>query len=137
MVQGPCPQEVPHAIAHELRNEIKRSKQVVRKMRKYRWSVKREKGSEKGEAQRREWIQKEEQAERIQKEQRNRVLCDSHESKAKELGKCGGKAMNCDRKRWSTGGTSVTSQALMPAQAPMRTLCSGLDIWGLDVFFLL
>jgi len=120
-----------------LRNEIKRSKQALRNRRKYLWRVKREKGSEKGEAHRREWIQKEEQAERIQKEQRHSVLCGSHESKAKELGKGGGKAMNSDRKGWSTGGTSVTSQTLMPAQAPMGTLCSGLYLWWLDVFFLL
>jgi hypothetical protein len=37
---------------HELRNEIKQSKQTVRKMRKYLSSVKREKGSEKGKVER-------------------------------------------------------------------------------------
>jgi hypothetical protein len=45
--------------------------------------------------------------------------------------------MNSDGKRWSTGGTSVTCQTLPPAQAPMRTLCSGLDLRWLDVFLLL
>jgi len=101
--------ELTEILAHELRNEIKQSKQTVRNMRKYLSSVKREKGSEKGKGERREWMQKEEQAEQVQKEQISRVLCGSHESKAKELGKCGRKAMKSDRKRWSTGGTSVTS----------------------------
>ncbi len=85
----------------------------------------------------REWMQKEEQAKQVQKEQTSRVLCGSHESKAKELGKCGRKAMKSDRKRWSTGGTSVTSETLIPAQTPMCTLCSGLYIGWLEVFFLL
>lgn len=85
----------------------------------------------------REWMQKEEQAKQVQKEQTSRVLCGSHESKAKELGKGGRKAMKSDRKRWSTGGTSVTSETLIPAQTPMCTLCSGLYIGWLEVFFLL
>ncbi len=89
------------------------------------------------QTQRREGIPQEEQAEPGQKEQTSSVLGGSHHSKAKELGKGGGKAMNSDRKRWSTGGTGVTSQTLLPAQAPMRTLCSGLYLGWLAVFFLL
>lgn len=85
----------------------------------------------------REWMQKEEQAKQVQKEQTSRVLCGSHESKAKELGKGGRKAMKRDCKRWSAGGTSVTSETLIPTQAPMRTLCSGLSLWRFEVFFLL
>ena len=73
-------------------------------------------------------MQKEEQAEQVQKKQTSRVLCSSHESKAKELGKCGRKAMNSDRKRGSTGGTSVPRETLIPRETPMCTLCSGLDI---------
>ena len=75
--------------------------------------------------------------ERIQKEQTESVLCSSHESKAKELGKGGGKAMKSDGKRWGTGGTSVTRETLIPRETPMRTLGSGLSIWRFDVFFLL
>jgi len=74
-------------------------------------------------------MEKEEQAESIQKEETNRVLGSRNESKAKELGKGGGKAVKRDGKRWSASGTSVTSKALLPVQTPMRTLCSGVSVW--------
>jgi hypothetical protein len=61
-------------------------------------------------------------SEPIQQEQTDRVLCSSHERKAKDLGKGGRKAMKSDCQRWSTGGTSITCETLIPAQAPMRTL---------------
>jgi len=45
--------------------------------------------------------------------------------------------MKRDRKRWSTRGTSVPRETFIPAQAPMRTLRSGLSLWRFEVFFLL
>jgi hypothetical protein len=73
----------------------------------------------------------------MQKEQSGSVLCSSYESKAKELGKGGRKAMKSDGKRWSAGGTSETRETLIPTQVPMRTLCSGVSLWRFAVFFLL
>jgi hypothetical protein len=75
--------------------------------------------------------------ERIQKEQLESVLRGSHESKAKEQGKCGRKAMKSDCKQRGIGETSVTSKTLIPVQTPMRTLCSGLYVWRFAVLFLL
>jgi hypothetical protein len=73
----------------------------------------------------------------LQKEQTGSLLRSSHESKAKELGKGGRKAMKSDGKRWDTGWTSVTSETLIPRETPMCTLGSGLSLWRFAVFFLL
>ncbi len=154
--------------AHELRNEIKRSKQVRREPRKTSQASQRKKeakkvkrregsGEKKRSKLRRNGIRactipglstRQKEApncpsqlntggyERLQKEQTDTVLCSSHESKAKALSKCGGKAMKSDRKWWSTRGTSVTRETLMPTQAPMRTLGSGLSLWQFAIFVL-
>ncbi len=80
---------------------------------------------------------KADEQERLQKEQTGRMLRSSHECKAKELGKGGGKAMKSDGKRRGIGGTSVTGETLMPRETPMRTLCSGLHVWRFAGLFLL
>ena len=140
--------------AHELRNEIKRSKQARRGPRNSSQASKREKGAKKVKCREESGAKKRSKLRRnsiracyipcrsttqkappqcpswlnsgssepIQQEQTDRVLCSSHERKAKDLGKGGRKAMKSDCKRWSTGGTSITCETLIPAQAPMRTL---------------
>src|SRR6266849_998636 len=69
--------------------------------------------------------------------QASSVLRSSHESKAKELGKGGRKAMKSNGKRRSARGTSVTSKTLVPVQTPMRTLRSRLSVCRFDGWFLL
>jgi len=108
-----------------MRNEIKQSKQTPKKLRKTYQASKREKGAKKTNSIEENGWKNEEQAECTQKEQTSNDLRSSHESKAKELGKGGGKAMKSNGKRWSARGTSVTNKTLIPVQTPMRTLCSG------------
>jgi hypothetical protein len=114
--------------SHDMRNEIKQSKQTTKKLRKTYQASKRKKGAKKTNYIEENGWKKEEQAECTQKEQTSSVLCSSHESKAKELGKGGGKAMKSDGKRWSARGPSVTNTTLIPVQTPMRTLGSGLSV---------
>src|SRR5258707_5332019 len=75
--------------------------------------------------------------ERPKKEQTGGILRSRHKSKAKELGKCGRKAMKSDGKWWGTGWTSVTSETLIPTQTPMCPLGSGLSLHRFTLLFLL
>src|SRR6266478_3305692 len=63
--------------------------------------------------------------EHLQKEQTGRVLRSRHECQAKDVRKGGRQAMNSDGKRQGIGWTSVTGEALIPRETPMRTLSSG------------
>src|SRR5216684_4497138 len=75
--------------------------------------------------------------EHLQKEQTGRMLRSSHECQAKNVRKGGRQAMNSDGKRQGIGWTSVTGEALMPRETPMRTLSSGLSFWRFALVLLL
>jgi hypothetical protein len=73
----------------------------------------------------------------LQKEQTGRMLPSRHECQAKKVRKGGRQAMNSDGKRQGMGWTSVTGEALIPGETPMRTLRAGLSCWRFALVLLL